>query len=372
MPAKASNAERITGFDALRFCMVIFVIMLHSAMTYMEYVPQWWYVIDAKRSLFFTILVVFLDSFPMTVLFLLSGYFAPSSFAKRGKADFLKDKFVHIGVPWILGTLFIAPFFAYASYLSYGLPPVPAREFICEWFFGAFYQQSNYWFLGVLFSCLAIYGQFFAGDTGTFAVEGQSPRTPWKALLTLFSFSAVFYYLIACVSPAEGWINIGYVLYFQPSRVVGYVAVFALGVHGWKNRWFTRRGWSPDTAAWFAAALVSSVLMLGWKFGLAPAMPLGINAICESVLYNAVSISMTFFLPGLFLKFQERVRNAAAFFAPHVYGIYWLQQIVLMPFLYLVKPYDLPIALKFAVSIPVNVVVCLLLSRCVLKRTPFF
>ncbi|MDR1651111.1 MAG: hypothetical protein LBR87_04930, partial [Synergistaceae bacterium] len=75
---------RIAGFDAMRFFMVVFVIMLHSAMTYMEYVPEWWYVIDPKRSIAFTLLVVFLDSFPMTAMLFLSGYFASSSVDRRG------------------------------------------------------------------------------------------------------------------------------------------------------------------------------------------------------------------------------------------------------------------------------------------------
>jgi hypothetical protein len=372
MPAKAVSAERVTGFDALRFFMVVFVVMLHSAMTYMEYVPEWWYVIDENRSMFFTELVVFLDSFPMTVLFFLSGYFAPPSFAKRGRIAFLKDKFIHIGVPWILGTALIAPFFAYASYLGYGLPPIPAGEFIWKWFLGAFYQQSNYWFLGVLFVCFAVYGQFYAGYTGTDVHEKPPLRAPWKLLSILFAVSAVTYYVTACVRPPEGWINIGYVLYFQPTRIAGYIAVFALGAHGFRNRWFTARGWSPGIAAWFAAALASSVLLLKWKFSLAGAMRPETNTICDAVLYNAVSISMTFFLPAFFLKFQDIFGKIAAFFRPHAYGIYWLQQVVLMPFLYIIKPYDVPIALKFAISIPVNVMVCMILSRYILKKTPFF
>jgi hypothetical protein len=372
MPAKTVSAERVIGFDALRFFMVVFVIMLHSAMTYMEYVPEWWYVIDENRSMFFTELVVFLDSFPMTVLFFLSGYFAPPSFAKRGRIAFLKDKFIHIGMPWILGTALIAPFFAYASYLGYGLPPITAGEFIWKWFFGAFYQQSNYWFLGVLFVCFAVYGQFYAGYTGTDVHEKPPLRAPWKLVSILFAVSAVTYYVTACVRPSDGWINIGYVLYFQPTRIVGYIAVFALGAHGFRNRWFTARGWSPDIAVWFAAALASSAMLLKWKFSLAGAMRPETNAICDAVLYNAVSISMTFFLTAFFLKFQDMFGKIAAFFRPHAYGIYWLQQVVLMPFLYIIKPYDVPIALKFVISIPVNVMVCMILSRYILKKTPFF
>ena len=70
-PAQSSmeaETDRFYGFDVLRFLMVLCVIMLHSAMTYMALVPEWWYVIDRRNSLAFTMLVVFLDAFPMSAL----------------------------------------------------------------------------------------------------------------------------------------------------------------------------------------------------------------------------------------------------------------------------------------------------------------
>ena len=50
--------KRNVGFDSLRFYMVLCVIMLHGAMSYMAYVRQWWYAINPQNSAVFTALVI--------------------------------------------------------------------------------------------------------------------------------------------------------------------------------------------------------------------------------------------------------------------------------------------------------------------------
>ena len=86
---KQEENQRLIGFDALRFFMILLVIIFHASITFMEFAPQYWYVLDDHKSLLFTILVVFLDGFPVTVLFFLSGYFSRPSFEKNGMRYFL-------------------------------------------------------------------------------------------------------------------------------------------------------------------------------------------------------------------------------------------------------------------------------------------
>lgn len=115
--------QREIGIDNLRFAMVVLVIALHAAMTFMDYVPEWWYVI-----------------------FFLSGYFAPISLMKRGKRSFIRNKTIHIAIPWMLGVLFVAPFFSRLTMSAYGYPSIPFISFYLNDFLGVFYQQAHYWF----------------------------------------------------------------------------------------------------------------------------------------------------------------------------------------------------------------------------------
>ncbi|MDR1579935.1 MAG: acyltransferase [Synergistaceae bacterium] len=364
----SENEKRIAGFDFLRLVMVVSVIMLHSAMTYMMFVPQWWYVIDDRRSFGMALLVVFLDSFPMSELFFLAGYFAPPSLSKRGAYRFLREKFMRIGLPWIIGVVFVAPFFAYASYLKFGLGPVSVYAFIKNFFLGPFYMQGHYWFLGILFLFLVIYAALRKDGNeiqrGTHAGAAAPIAALWLA-------SAVSYYLAAYfIKPADEWLNIGYVLYFQHARIVGYAGFFALGIHAWRRGWFTPEGWTPNPVPWGVCGILSSVLLLHWKFFAAPALGAQENAVLDAILYNSVMISMTIFLAGLFLKIGGLPGKAVKILTPYSYSIYWLHQIVLMPIVYFLKPFDFDILIKWAGANVFTVFVCFVLSARFLKRAP--
>ncbi|MCL2010924.1 MAG: acyltransferase [Synergistaceae bacterium] len=363
-PAK----ERITGFDSMRFFMVFLVIALHSAMTYMEYAPPWWYVLDDRRSIWFAFLVVFLDSFPMSALFFLSGYFAFPSLNKKGKVLFLKDKLLRIGVPWALGVIFVAPFLALATAVALGYPPPDAGTFVTSYFLGPFYQQGPYWFLGVLFVFMA--GLAVAARAGV-AAGSQNPRfNPWALLAGLWAVSALTYYLSGrYVKPAVEWLNVGYILYFQPARVVGYAGIFALGCHAWKAGWFTSAGWSPNVFAWGAISAVSSALLLAFKFFISPGRGELYELVSETLTYNMAAVSVTIFLGAFFVRPRRPLSRLAKLgklaknFERDSYGIYWLHMIVLMPMLCLLKPLDIPIGVKWALSLPATLVVCSAILR---------
>jgi peptidoglycan/LPS O-acetylase OafA/YrhL len=365
--------DRIKGFDAMRLVMVLLVIMLHAAMTYMMFVPEWWYVIDEDKSFVMALLVVFLDSFPMSALFFLAGYFAPPSLYKRGVSRFIRDKFMRIGLPWIIGVLFVAPFFAYASYDKYGLGPVSAAAFVKNWFFGPFYQQGHYWFLGVLFFFLLVYAVFCKNSVERQHVTKAKKFSPVALIAALWAVSSVSYYLAAYfIKPAVEWVNVGYVLYFQHARFVGYAGFFALGVYGWRSGWFREGGWVPSAAKWGAAGIISSAVLLQWTFFMAPGLGARTNMILEAVLYNFTMIAMTFFFAGLFVKKRLPFEKTAGILSPHSYPIYWLHQITLMPFAYFLKPYGINVILKWAACNLFTVISCYLLSAYFLKRAPFF
>lgn len=360
---------RLDGLDVLRVVMVFCVIALHAAMTYMAFVPQWWYVIDAKKSLFFTILVVFLDSFPMTTLFFLSGYFSPPSLAKRTRGTFVSDKLRHIGIPWVLGVLFVAPFFAAATMKAY-LPLPPIFEFLRTEFFGRFYQQGHYWYLGILLFFQLVYA--LAVEPGRALPRDSKPSVPRAPLLiSIPALSTLCFCLsVLYIKPVDDWLNVGFVLYFQPARIVGYVLIFALGVYAYRCRWFTEGGWMPSLARWGLLAAISSCAMLYWKFAMAPALDATTNTICNAVLYNLVAFSIPLFLSSFFIRVQSSLLEFGRRFGPTSYGTYWLHQIVLMPLLYAMLNLGLPIGLKWASGILGAIAVCQVLTRHILKRIP--
>ena len=360
--------ERITGFDTLRFLMVSLVIALHSAMTYMEYPVPWWYVVDDQKSIVFTFIVVFFDSFPMSVLFFLAGYFAYSSFNRKSPALFLKDKLLRLGIPWILGVVLVAPLLARSSMIALGYPPPDIPVFIMQYFLGPFYQQGPYWFLGILFFFMILYAVMAAigKKTGIGKKRNKKPEAkPWVVLAALWAVSVLTYYISGrYIKPAVDWLNAGYILYFQPSRIAGYFLMFMAGLYGRRMSWFTGNGWSPNVLVWGIVSVVSSIFLLGFRFFIAPFCSELFGLVSEAFTYNTIVLSKTLFLLAFFSGSHKFLCSFAKYFKADTFGIYWLHMIILMPMLYFLKLSGLPAALKWMFSIPATIVIGSLVLRC--------
>ena len=145
-----SARPRLHYLDNLRAFVIILVIVLHAAITYMSAPPTWWYVIDSDRSVVFTWLVLLVDVPIMQVLFFVAGYFAVGSLQRRGPLGFIREKVVRLAIPWVLGVVFLAPLETYMTYVSRA-NPTGYLQFWTSDFWGPMFQQSVYWFLGVLF-----------------------------------------------------------------------------------------------------------------------------------------------------------------------------------------------------------------------------
>jgi len=97
----------------LRAVVIVLIIVLHGARTYMVYAPEWWYVVDISTSWFFTVLVAILDVPLIFVLLFIAGYFTYPSLVIQRPRGFLIEKLTRKGVPWIIGVLLLTPPVAY-------------------------------------------------------------------------------------------------------------------------------------------------------------------------------------------------------------------------------------------------------------------
>lgn len=360
--------ERFIGLDSLRVVMVFFVIALHCGMTYMDYRPDWWYVLDSQKEIGFTYLVVILDYFPMTVLFFLSGYFASPSLRKRGAGSFIKDKFLHIGIPWILGVILVAPFFSRATFVSLGYPSMPILDYFKNHFFSSLYQQAHYWFLGVLFLFFIVYALVASKKEETTAPKISSPLL---SIVFVFALTAISYYLSTkYYKSVSEWTNLGYVLYFQPARFVGYAAIFALGIYANKQKWFTKDGWKPSLS-YLIVGMIGCVWLIYWKFNIVSALSIELNLIIDAITYSLISICMTFGLVSVFLR--ERSADSSyslSKMAPYSYGVYWLHQIIAMLTMYYLVSFDSSALIKWILAVVLTIVISTLMTKYILKKVP--
>lgn len=107
--------QRLTYVDNLKAAMVALVILHHTAITYGGS-GSWYYVEQSDEfvsKILLTMFAVINQTFFMGVLFLISGYFTPGSYDRKGAFKFLKDRLIRLGIPIILFAVCIDPVLRY-------------------------------------------------------------------------------------------------------------------------------------------------------------------------------------------------------------------------------------------------------------------
>ncbi len=363
-----TTSNRLYFLDNLRAVVIVLVVVLHGSMTYMAYAPAWWYVVDPNNSEVFTQLVLLIDVPIMPILFFLAGYFALPSLQKHGTRSFLKDKFIHIGLPWIFGALFLAPLITYMIDFSRGVP-ISFLDFWRTDFWGPMYQQSVYWFLGVLllmFVVLAWVYEMSDRLRGPRRIVLPTGRVFGAFLALVF---AGFLVISLSFGPDDWWHN--YFLVYQPVRVPLYIGYFALGIYADRRGWFAADGYKPELGPWGWACVLSGLAYLAYRWGVAntPDTTLPVK-VGTAWLFNI--FCFTALIAGVAL-FQRKVDSAGTVWsslAANSYGIYYIHPLILYPLAYVFVGLSLPLIIKAPLLIGLAVLLSWGVSALLLKRLP--
>lgn len=362
---------RIYFLDHLRAFVVVLVVVLHGSISYMAGAPAWWYAVDDQNSLFFTIAVFLIDIPIMLILFFIAGFFALPSLHRRGTDGFMKDKAIRVGAPWLVGALFLAPPIAYLAYYTRDVP----MSFFQFWgsdFWTVAYQQSVYWFLGVLFVLFVLLAAVYENSKRLRAARPRLSTPTWKLFLAFWALMSLGMLLMNQFFPIDTWYTRATILVFQPLRLPLYAGYFALGIYAHLQGWFSAEGYQPRLLPWTALWLVSGLLYLGNRLVVMPASPETSLAIqsAHAMLFNAFCLSSL--LAGAAL-FQQRINRSSPFWrrlSANSYGIYYIHPLVLYPLVYLFVPLPLPLLVKAPTVILLGILLSWAISALVLTRAP--
>ncbi|WP_158240532.1 acyltransferase family protein [Telmatospirillum siberiense] len=366
--SSATETTRLQALDNLRVFVIFLVVVLHGSICYMAYAPEWWYVLDPHRSMAFTYLVLLVDVPIMPAMFFLAGYFAFPSLAKRGAVRFVKDKLVRIGVPWAFGALVLAPPTAYMIYYSRNLPMSLATFWRTD-FWGKAFQQSVYWFLGVLLLLFLLTALAFALSRRFAAWKPEIRRPTWRLFALFVLTMSAGSLLIGVNHPLDQWSHV-YVLVYQPARVPLYTGYFILGIVACRQGWFTGQGYRPAPFRWLALCLAFGLLYLtgriafpatGQAIAVTAATVLLFNLFCFSSLMAGVALFQARLGPERFFR-RSRARNS--------YGIYYLHPLFLYPLALIFVPLSLPLAVKAAAIVLLAYLASWGVSAAILTRLP--
>jgi hypothetical protein len=342
----------------LRAFITLLVVAHHVALAYHPYapapptsltaVPRIWQafpVVDAQKSTVFALLVGFNDIFFMSLMFFLSGLFVWSSLQRKGAGNFLRDRALRLGLPFVASAAVIAPVAYYPTFLQSGV----ARGF------GGFWQQwlslGNWpagpaWFVWVLLAFDGIAAGLFLLLPNWGEIVGRvssgADRRPILFFMLLLLFSGMVYIPLAVIFNPFRWSAWG-PFTFQTSRALNYFLYFSLGIgvgaFGLQRGLLAtdgklaRRWWLWCLAALVAFAVASGVGLAamtahlgsrGWK----------IAGDSGFVLSCAAS---SFAFLALFVRFANKRHRIFDSLNANAYGIYlvhyafvsWIQLAVL-------------------------------------------
>jgi len=224
----------------LRGFIVALVVAHHAVLAYHPFAPpppaslaaqpRWWGafpIVDTQRWTGFSLLAGFNDVFFMSLLFFLSGLFVWHGLRTKGSANFLRDRFLRLGLPFLVAVVILAPLAYYPTYLQ---TTSHQSGFLQQWISLGQWPAGPAWFLWVLlaFDCVAALLLRMVPTWGQM-LGHILPAKPGKFFVLLVTISALTYIPMALTFGPLAWSAWG-PFAFQTSRLLHYLAYFLIGL----------------------------------------------------------------------------------------------------------------------------------------------
>ena len=335
-------------------------------------------IVDGHRWLGFDLICAFEFLCLMQLMFLLSGLFVWPSLRRKGARTFLYDRFLRVGVPFVLGVSVLMPLAYYPVYRVTAVDP-SWSAFWSHWTALPFWPAGPLWFLWFLLVLnIAAAGMYWlAPRSGEFLarLSARSADDPGRFFIGLVAILALAYVPVAAVFTPWQWVNFG-PFGFQPGPAAQYILFFFAGVgvgaYGLDRGLLASDGMLVRRwAFWLAGIPVSFVL---WVIptglivkGHGAALPgLQILADLGAVLFAA---SACFGMSAAFLRFAAARWPIFDAVSENAYGIYLFHYVFVIWTQYLLLGVALPAIAKGLIVFAVTVVLSWAASAA-LRRVP--
>jgi len=327
--SQATAATRLFFVDNIRVLLTILVLLHHLMITYAG-TGGWIYkegrqdfITDALGSWFCGVN----QAYFMGLFLLISAYFVPGSYDRKGAGTFLKDRLIRLGIPLALYSWVINPLFIYAY--SYRELQMPFWRFFPGVYFsgGELIGQGPLWFVEVLLIFSLVYVAWrlvFPSRPETPAAE---TRFPGNGAIALFALSlAVATFLVRLVFLMDAYT-------FKPLNLqlpffAQYIVLFVIGLIAYRRNWLVSL---PDKTGrlWLG---IAALFILLWP----PLVILG-GAIENDLPFKGgwhwqsfayalwesfMCVSMCIGLIYAFRRYLNSKGRIAGFLAPNAYTAY--------------------------------------------------
>jgi glucan biosynthesis protein C len=353
------------------------LILGHMAITYGASIGQWYYSEGEAGPVFSIVATILLGigaAFLLQLFFMISGYFTPRPYDRKGAGPFLLDRLKRLGIPLLIYAVVINPLVIYWAEVHRG-------------FEGSLWQYASshasnltnasvgpLWFLEALLIYSLVYALIRLLLKKPPAQRDLSAAPlPGNLSIALFALGVGLATFVVRIWTPFGW------QWEPPHQELAhwpqYIAYFAVGVVAYRRNWFQR---FPTAQArlwrWIALALVPGLPALAVAAGalsgeLDTRAAGGFNwlslaySLWEGFIGVALVVTVLVWARNR-LNRQGRLLRAMS---EASYAVYVLHPLLIVPLALALSGIRLDPALKFLLVAPLAVVLCFLVAHLIRK-----
>jgi fucose 4-O-acetylase-like acetyltransferase len=377
--AKPATAVRLAFIDNIRILLVILVVLHHLAVTYGGE-GSWYYYegqADTITAVVLTLFVAVNQAFFMGFYFLIAAYFLPRSLEAKGSKQFLKDRFLRLGIPLAFQLLVIAPLLSYSLAVSaWGFDGSPWT------YLGNYVRQyrgldtGTLWFVEALLIFSIAYA-LWGGLTRPAAREVRRQGVPPGNLaIAAFALAAGLISFVVRIWLPVGWFFAP--LDFQFPHFPQYISLFVVGAIAYRRGWLsaisedTARGrlWGRIVA--FLIAIAPVLFVAGGALqGSTAAFRGGIHwqALTYALWEQFLCVGMVISLLVTFCQRHDHQGELARTLSASAYAVYILHAPILVFVSLGLRSMELHSLVKFALASLISLPICFVVGG-VVSRLP--
>jgi glucans biosynthesis protein C len=372
-----AKAGRLFFVDNIRVFLTILVILHHLMVTYAG--TGDWYYQEGREDLVSGALGGWFcatnQSYFMGLFLLISAYFVPGSYDRKGAGRFLKDRLIRLGIPlalysWVLNPLFVWEFFYRDTGLSFW------RYFPGQYFrTSALIGHGPLWFVEVLLIFSLVYVLWRLATRSRPIQPVVEAPFPGNGIIALFALLlGIAGFVVRLAFPMDGYtfgpLNLQFGFFAQ------YIALFVLGLFAYRRNWLVSL---PDKTGrlWLRIALLLILVwvpMMGTNGAVDGDISFKGRANWQAAVYtlweSLMCVSMCIGLIYAFRRHLNQRGKVAGFLVPNAYTAYLIHAPIIAYLAFAVRDVMLYPLLKFALVAPVAVLLCFGLSH-LIRKIPY-
>jgi glucan biosynthesis protein C len=368
----AEPNSRLLFIDNLRTGLITLVVLHHAAVVYGAFTP--FYYVEPPINLVLLVFGLINQSWFMGALFLLSGYFTPGSFDRKGPGSFLKDRLLRLGIPLIIFIFVLSP----VASIGYWQMPASLTGITTPLTWQAYPHllgMGPLWFVAMLLIFDFGYAAWRMLTKNRTSYSMGKSSLPSYLLIGVFILAlALVSYLVRIVVPMGKEVLDFPTLAYLPQ----YLSLFTLGTVASRHNWFRNLPSSMGLVG-FVTAMVAGVLLFPLAFSghlfsleLTPALANSLgNGHWQSAVYSlwdsTFAVGICLGVITLFRRFFDGQGRYGRFLSQHSFTVYIIHAPVIVFLAVSLKRIELENLLKFGLTAAIGVPLCFAVAYFVRK-----